>query len=73
MEDHFQTLNDLALFSAYRVVIPQFQLYSQLKKKNKKSGNSASHNDRFIQSRLGTLVSLVLIQTLRNLRQGPIK
>ena len=36
MEDHFQTLNDLALFSAYRVVIPQFQLYSQLKKKKKK-------------------------------------
>lgn len=35
MEDHFQTLNDLALFSAYRVVIPQFQLYSQLKKKIK--------------------------------------
>ena len=60
MEDHFQTLNDLALFSAYRVVIPQFQLYSQLKKKKKKkkkSGNSATHNDRFIQSRLGTLVS----------------
>ena len=58
MEDHFQTLNDLALFSAYRVVIPQFQLYSQLKKKKKKKyGNTATHNDRFIQSRLGTLVS----------------
>ena len=39
MEDHFQTLNDLALFSAYRVVIPQFQLYSQLKNKIKNKKN----------------------------------
>lgn len=55
MEDHFQTLNYLALFNAESSNTPILTILSTKKKKKKIwKLETTSPNDRFIWSRLGT-------------------